>query len=134
VSLHYKFTYRPAAVGRGEVWCMAICWNGVDCPRAYKTSHSAYIASLVRSCCEGHPGAENKVPYCPAEVASHETVEDRVDGRISVAEQQGVREQFYILVNAQVEQQSQYVVRQPAEGEQHSEQEQDAGHSSPLAD
>ena len=113
---------------------MAICWNGVDFPRAYKTSHSAYIASLVRSCCEGHPGAENKVPYCPAEVASHETVEDRVDGRISVAEQQGVREQFYILVNAQVEQQSQYVVRQPAEGEQHSEQEQDAGHSSPLAD
>ena len=66
---------------------MVVCWNGVDCPTAYKTSHSAYIASLVRSRCEGHPGAKHKLPYCPAEVACHEAVEDRVDGGISVAEQ-----------------------------------------------
>jgi len=66
---------------------MVVCWKGVDCSRAYKTPRSAYIASLVRSGCERNPGAKNKVPYCPAEVASHETVEDRVDGGISVAEQ-----------------------------------------------
>jgi hypothetical protein len=65
---------------------MAVCWNCVGCPRAYMTPHSAYIASLVRSRCEGHPGAKNKLPYCSAEVASHQTVEDWVDGGISVAE------------------------------------------------
>jgi len=87
VSLDYEFTYGPVAICRGEVQYMVVCLNGVDCPRAYKTPHSAYIASLVRSRCEGHPGAKNKLPYSPAEVASHETVEDWVDGGVSVAEQ-----------------------------------------------
>lgn len=134
MSLEYNFAYDPVAVCRGEIWYMALYQNGGVCPRAYKTTRSAYIASLVRSRCQGHPGAKHKLAHCPAEVACHETVEDRVDGRIRVAEQQGVREQLYVLVNSQVEEQSQHIVRQPAEGKQHSEQQQDTGHSSPLSD
>lgn len=99
-----------------------------------KTYRSAYIPSLVLSRCEGDPIAKNELPNCSAEIACHEAVEDRIDGGVGVAEQQSEREQLYILVNTQVEEYSQYVVRQPAEGEQNSEQQQDEGHASPLPD
>jgi hypothetical protein len=52
---------------------------------------------------EGDPRAKNKLPHCLAEVASHEAVQDRVDGGVGVTEQQGEGEEFYVFVNAQVE-------------------------------
>jgi hypothetical protein len=88
----------------------------------------------VLSRCEGDPRAKDQVAHCSAEVAGHEAVEYRVDGGVGVPQQQGKGEQLYVLVDSQVEQYGQHVVRQPAEGEQHSQQQQDSRHASPLPD
>jgi hypothetical protein len=51
-----------------------------------------------------------------------------------VAKQQSEGEKLYVLVHTQVEQQSQYVVGQPAESKEHGQQQQDTGHTPSFPD